>query len=154
MCVSVCVGVCVGVQPPQRRPVCCDCGARCTPTPPGTPQPPEPPYWTLCSLGEGEAGRLASENPEELVGFTKRTLTRVRPSSVRLDSSNPNPQCYWKGGVQLVALNQQTPGAMLDLHRGRFTQNGGCGFVLRPSVMRDEVSYFSAHTQGCVPGKS
>uniref|UniRef100_A0A3Q3S4J1 Phosphoinositide phospholipase C n=1 Tax=Mastacembelus armatus TaxID=205130 RepID=A0A3Q3S4J1_9TELE len=112
----------------------------------------QPPYWTLCSLGEGEAGRLTSESPEDLVMFTKRTLTRVRPSSVRLDSSNPNPQGYWKGGVQLVALNQQTPGAMLDLHRGRFSQNGGCGYVLRPAVMRDEVSYFSAHTQGCVPG--
>uniref|UniRef100_A0A672GVH0 Phosphoinositide phospholipase C n=1 Tax=Salarias fasciatus TaxID=181472 RepID=A0A672GVH0_SALFA len=91
-------------------------------------------------------------SPEDLVMFTKRTLTRVRPSSVRLDSSNPNPQGYWKGGVQLVALNQQTPGAMLDLHRGRFSQNGGCGYILRPAVMRDEVSYFSAHTQGCVPG--
>uniref|UniRef100_A0A3B5MSP5 Phosphoinositide phospholipase C n=1 Tax=Xiphophorus couchianus TaxID=32473 RepID=A0A3B5MSP5_9TELE len=99
-----------------------------------------------------EAGRLTSESPEDLVVFTKRTLTRVRPSSVRLDSSNPNPQGYWKGGVQLVALNQQTPGAMLDLHRGRFTQNGGSGYVLRPAVMRDEVSYFSAHTHGCVPG--
>uniref|UniRef100_A0A8C7MER5 Phosphoinositide phospholipase C n=1 Tax=Oncorhynchus kisutch TaxID=8019 RepID=A0A8C7MER5_ONCKI len=108
-------------------------------SPPSTPSTPE-------------AGRLASESPEELVSFTKRTLSRVRPSSVRLDSSNPNPQGYWKGGVQLVALNQQTPGAMLDLHRGRFTQNGGCGFVLRPGVMRDEVSYFSAVTQGCVPG--
>ncbi|XP_028292693.1 inactive phospholipase C-like protein 1 [Gouania willdenowi] len=123
-----------------------------TPTSPGTPNPPELPYWTLCSLGEGEAGRLSNENPEDLVAFTKRTLTRVRPSSVRLDSSNPNPQGYWKGGVQLVALNHQTPGAMLDLHRGRFMQNGGCGYVLRPTVMRDEVSYFSAHTQGCVPG--
>ncbi|XP_071374869.1 inactive phospholipase C-like protein 1 isoform X2 [Centroberyx affinis] len=109
-------------------------------------------YWTLCSLGEGEAGRVTSESPEELVMFTKRTLTRVRPSSVRLDSSNPNPQGYWKGGVQLVALNQQTPGAMLDLHRGRFSQNGGCGYVIRPAVMREEVSYFSANTQGCVPG--
>ncbi|XP_014029003.2 inactive phospholipase C-like protein 1 [Salmo salar] len=123
-----------------------------TPSTPGTPLLPDSAYWTLCSLGEGEAGRLASESPEDLVGFTKRTLTRVRPSSVRLDSSNPNPQGYWKGGVQLVALNQQTPGAMLDLHRGRFIQNGGCGFVLRPGVMRDEVSYFSAVTQGCVPG--
>lgn len=123
-----------------------------SPSSPNTPIPPEFPYWTLCSLGEGEAGRLTNETPENLVMFTKRTLTRVRPSSVRLDSSNPNPQGYWRGGLQLVALNQQTPGAMLDLHRGRFLQNGGCGYVLRPAVMRDEVSYFSAHTQGCVPG--
>ncbi|KAJ8283025.1 hypothetical protein COCON_G00055440 [Conger conger] len=109
-------------------------------SPPSTPGSPAPhdgaPCWTLCSLGEGEAGRLANEIPEELVGFTKRALTRVRPSSVRLDSSNPNPQGYWRGGCQLVALNQQTPGVMLDLHRAR-AQNGGCG---------------SAHTQGCVPG--
>ncbi|MFT7815776.1 inactive phospholipase C-like protein 1 isoform X1 [Arapaima gigas] len=129
-----------------------------TPLTPGTPGTPCSPFsqdtscWMLCSLGEGEAGRLASETPEELVGFTKRTLTRVRPSSVRLDSSNPNPQEYWKGGCQLVALNQQTPGAMLDLHRARFAANGGCGFVLRPAVMREEVSYFSANTQDCVPG--
>uniref|UniRef100_W5K3S9 Phosphoinositide phospholipase C n=1 Tax=Astyanax mexicanus TaxID=7994 RepID=W5K3S9_ASTMX len=123
-----------------------------TPSTPNTPVSPESPYWTLCSLGEGEAGRVASESPEELVTFTKRFLTRVRPSSVRLDSSNPNPQGYWKGGVQLVALNQQTPGAMLDLNRGRFSQNGGSGYVLRPAVMRDEVSYFSAQSQGCVPG--
>ena len=123
-----------------------------SPSSPGTPLLTEPPYWTLCSLGEGEAGRLTTESPEDLVMFTKRTLTRVRPSSVRLDSSNPNPQGYWKGGLQLVALNQQTPGAMLDINRGRFSQNGGCGYVLRPAVMRDEVSYFSAHTQGCVPG--
>ncbi|KAK5860639.1 hypothetical protein PBY51_022101 [Eleginops maclovinus] len=123
-----------------------------SPSSPGTPSAPDAPCWTLCSLGEGEGGRLTTESPEDLVMFTKRTLTRVRPSSVRLDSSNPNPQGYWKGGVQLVALNQQTPGAMLDLHRGRFSQNGGCGYVLRPAVMRDEVSYFSAHTQGCVPG--
>ncbi|KAF7216245.1 inactive phospholipase C-like protein 1 [Nothobranchius furzeri] len=123
-----------------------------SPSSPSSPNPPELPYWTMCSLGEGEAGRLTSESPEDLVMFTKRTLTRVRPSSVRLDSSNPNPQGYWKGGVQLVALNQQTPGAMLDLHRGRFSQNGGCGYVLRPAVMRNEVSYFSAHTHGCVPG--
>lgn len=123
-----------------------------SPSSPCTPPPSESPHWTLCSLGEGEGGRLTAESPEDLVMFTKRTLTRVRPSSVRLDSSNPNPQGYWKGGVQLVALNQQTPGAMLDLHRGRFSQNGGCGYVLRPAVMRDEVSYFSAHTQGRVPG--
>ncbi|KAK3543603.1 hypothetical protein QTP70_023951 [Hemibagrus guttatus] len=123
-----------------------------TPSTPSTPGFPDSSYWSLCSLGEGEAGRLASESPEELVSFTKRCLTRVRPSSVRLDSSNPNPQGYWKGGVQLVALNQQTPGAMLDLSRGRFAQNGGCGYVLKPAVMRDEVSYFSAQSQGCMPG--
>uniref|UniRef100_W5M8U3 Phosphoinositide phospholipase C n=1 Tax=Lepisosteus oculatus TaxID=7918 RepID=W5M8U3_LEPOC len=104
------------------------------------------------SLGEGVARRLASDTPGELVAYTKRHLSRVRPSPARLDSSNPNPQDFWKCGCQLVAMNFQTAGAMMDLHAGRFAPNGGCGYVLRPAVMRDEVSYFSANSQGCVPG--
>ncbi|XP_066543926.1 inactive phospholipase C-like protein 1 [Amia ocellicauda] len=119
---------------------------------PGSPGVAPPDRWALCSLGEGEAGRLASEAPGELVGFTKRQLTRVRPGPVRLDSSNPNPQDYWRCGCQLVAMNLQSPGAMMDLQAARFAQNGGCGFVLRPALLRDEVSYFSANSQGCVPG--
>ncbi|MGH0142393.1 UNVERIFIED_CONTAM: hypothetical protein FKN15_009547 [Acipenser sinensis] len=108
--------------------------------------------WEVCSLGEVEAGRLANECPEELVNYNKRFLMRVRPSAMRVDSSNPNPQDFWKCGCQLVAMNYQTPGPMMDLHTGWFQQNGGCGFVLRPAVMREEVSYFSANTMGTVPG--
>lgn len=33
----------------------------------------------------------------------------------RVDSSNMNPQEFWNRGVQLVALNYQTPGLMMDL---------------------------------------
>ncbi|KAK5855254.1 hypothetical protein PBY51_005373 [Eleginops maclovinus] len=32
--------------------------------------------------------------------------------------------------------------------------NGNCGFVLRPAIMRQEVSYFSADTRDTVPGVS
>ncbi|XP_041118250.1 inactive phospholipase C-like protein 1 [Polyodon spathula] len=108
--------------------------------------------WEVCSLGEVEAGRLANECLEELVNYNKRFLMRVRPSAMRVDSSNLNPQDFWKYGCQLVAMNYQTPGPMMDLHTGWFQQNGGCGFVLRPAVMREEVSYFSANTMGTVPG--
>ncbi|XP_069052564.1 inactive phospholipase C-like protein 1 [Lepisosteus oculatus] len=129
------------------------CPAPATPSPPATPAGPGPEAgWALCSLGEGVARRLASDTPGELVAYTKRHLSRVRPSPARLDSSNPNPQDFWKCGCQLVAMNFQTAGAMMDLHAGRFAPNGGCGYVLRPAVMRDEVSYFSANSQGCVPG--
>ncbi|KAJ8255973.1 hypothetical protein COCON_G00198370 [Conger conger] len=91
------------------------------------PPPTGPAPWTLCSLGQGEVGQLASEAGEELARFTGRTLTRVRP-----DSANPDPQACWTGGCQLVPLNLQAAGASLDLHRARFAQNGGCGFALRP----------------------
>lgn len=35
-----------------------------------------------------------------------------------------------------VALNFQTPGLMMDLYDGKFRQNGGCGYVLKPAMMR------------------
>jgi hypothetical protein len=38
--------------------------------------------------------------------------------------------------VYAVALNFQTPGLMMDLYDGKFRQNGGCGYVLKPAMMR------------------
>ena len=36
-----------------------------------------------------------------------------------------------------VALNYQTPGLMTDLYDGKFHQNGQCGYVLKPAIMRE-----------------
>ena len=35
-----------------------------------------------------------------------------------------------------VALNLQTSGSKMDYNLGKFQQNGGCGYVLKPSIMR------------------
>ncbi|CAM5178466.1 unnamed protein product [Eretmochelys imbricata] len=109
-------------------------------------------YWELCSFSEAEAGRFASQCPAELVSYNKRFLSRVYPSPLRIDASNANPQDFWKCGCQMVALNFQTPGLMMDLNAGWFRQNGACGYVLRPAVMREEVSYFSANAKDSLPG--
>jgi hypothetical protein len=53
-----------------------------------------------------------------------------------------------------VALNYQTPGLMMDLNDGRFKQNGGCGYILKPAIMREEIAYFSANTRDVIPGVS
>jgi len=53
-----------------------------------------------------------------------------------------------------VALNYQTPGLMMDLYNGWFLKNGNCGFVLKPSIMREEIAYFSANTKDVIPGVS
>ncbi|KAG5843149.1 hypothetical protein ANANG_G00185400 [Anguilla anguilla] len=111
-------------------------------------------FWEFCSFDEALAGRFAAERPGDFVDLNKRCLTRVRPSPARVDSSNPNPQDFWKCGCQLVAMNFQTPGLMMDLNVGWFRRNGGCGYVLRPAIMREEVSFFSAETRDCVPGVS
>uniref|UniRef100_A0A803VKC1 Phosphoinositide phospholipase C n=1 Tax=Ficedula albicollis TaxID=59894 RepID=A0A803VKC1_FICAL len=109
-------------------------------------------YWEMCSFSEVEAGRFANECPAELVSYNKRFLSRIYPSPMRIDASNMNPQDFWKCGCQMVAMNYQTPGLMMDLNAGWFRQNGACGYVLRPAIMREEVSYFSANAKDSLPG--
>ncbi|CAN9503852.1 unnamed protein product [Ophioblennius macclurei] len=110
--------------------------------------------WELCSFHESLAVRLAGESPGDFVNHNKHFLTRVYPSPMRIDSSNMNPQDLWKCGCQIVSMNFQTAGLMMDLNTAWFRQNGNCGYVLRPAIMRQEVSYFSADTRDTVPGVS
>ena len=52
----------------------------------------------------------------------------------------------------VATMNYQRNGVQMDFYDGRFMSNGGCGFVLKPSAMRDEVSYFSAKDENaCCP---
>ncbi|XP_024114362.1 inactive phospholipase C-like protein 2 [Oryzias melastigma] len=111
-------------------------------------------HWELCSFNEVFASRCACDFPGDFVNYNKKFLARVYPSPMRIDSSNMNPQDFWKCGCQIVAMNYQTPGLMMDLNIGWFRQNGNCGYVLRPAIMREQVSYFSANTKDSVPGVS
>lgn len=110
--------------------------------------------WELCSFNEVFASRCANDFPWDFVNYNKKFLARIYPSPMRIDSSNMNPQDFWKCGCQIVAMNYQTPGLMMDLNIGWFRQNGNCGYVLRPAIMREQVSYFSANTKDSVPGVS
>eukprot|EP00794_Sanderia_malayensis_P016917 gene16917-18623_t len=109
-------------------------------------------YWELCSLGETMCKKFIQSAPEEVISYNKRFLSRIYPAGKRVDSSNFNPQEYWNCGCQLVALNYQYPGLSLDLNRGRFLQNGKCGYVLKPAVLREEVAYYSPQIKGEIPG--
>uniref|UniRef100_A0A672LW15 Phosphoinositide phospholipase C n=1 Tax=Sinocyclocheilus grahami TaxID=75366 RepID=A0A672LW15_SINGR len=111
-------------------------------------------HWEICSFNEVDANRFANEFPEDFVSYNKRFLSRVYPTPMRIDASNMNPQDFWKCGCQIVAMNYQTPGLMMDLNLGWFRQNGNCGYVLRPAIMREEVSYFSANARDSLPGVS
>ncbi|XP_069904581.1 1-phosphatidylinositol 4,5-bisphosphate phosphodiesterase zeta-1 isoform X10 [Oryctolagus cuniculus] len=44
-----------------------------------------------------------------------------------------------------VALNFQTPGLPMDLHNGKFLDNGGSGYILKPQFLRDNKSQFNPH---------
>ncbi|XP_077986792.1 inactive phospholipase C-like protein 2 [Glandiceps talaboti] len=111
-------------------------------------------FWEISSLSEGVASKFANLCPEEFVNHTKRFFTRIYPNAIRVDSSNYNPQDLWNSGCQIVTQNYQTPGLMMDLYEGRFKQNGCCGYVLKPAVMREEIAFFSANTKEIIPGVS
>lgn len=52
----------------------------------------------------------------------------------------------------IVALNYQTPGLMMDLNQGKFLENGGCGYVLKPAVMREGTNILMNFiTSQCYP---
>jgi len=63
---------------------------------------------------------------------------RTYPAGMRIDSSNFNPVIFWAFGLQSVALNYQTVDSALHINTAMFEQNGGCGLVLKPAVMRDK----------------
>ncbi|XP_064601802.1 inactive phospholipase C-like protein 2 [Liolophura sinensis] len=110
--------------------------------------------WEVCSFSESQALKQAIACPEEFVNHNKYFMSRVYPNGMRVDSSNYNPQDLWNCGCQMVSLNFQTPGLMMDLYDGLFQKNGGCGYVLKPAIMREEIAYFSASTRDVIPGVS
>uniref|UniRef100_A0AAY4D229 Phosphoinositide phospholipase C n=1 Tax=Denticeps clupeoides TaxID=299321 RepID=A0AAY4D229_9TELE len=92
-------------------------------------------FYEISSFTESKARKLMRETAE-FVCHNARQLTRIYPSGLRTDSSNFNPQDMWNAGCQIVALNFQTAGVEMDLNDGLFSQNGRCGYVLKPDFMR------------------
>ncbi|XP_023287297.1 1-phosphatidylinositol 4,5-bisphosphate phosphodiesterase eta-1-like isoform X2 [Seriola lalandi dorsalis] len=89
----------------------------------------------VLSFSETRAQSLVNHRAEQFLAFNQRQLSRIYPSAYRIDSSNFNPQFYWNVGCQLVALNYQTEGRMMQLNRAKFMVNGGSGYVLKPPPM-------------------
>ncbi|XP_078306187.1 1-phosphatidylinositol 4,5-bisphosphate phosphodiesterase zeta-1 isoform X1 [Panthera onca] len=95
------------------------------------------------SIGETEARKLLRLRAHEFVLHTRRFITRIYPKATRTDSSNFNPQEFWNIGCQMVALNFQTPGLPMDLQNGKFLDNGGSGYILKPHFLRDIKTQFN-----------
>ena len=67
--------------------------------------------------------------------FNQSHMSRTYPAGSRIDSSNYLPILPWALGCQMVSLNFQTPDTGLLLNDGRFRENGGCGYVLKPDEL-------------------
>ena len=102
-------------------------------------------------LNEAFASKLALACAEELVHHNKSFITQVVPDASRVDSSNVNAADFWNCGCQLVSMNYQTPGQMMDLYRGWFSQNGNCGYVIKPAFLRERFCLFNARRKDSLP---
>jgi len=73
--------------------------------------------------------------------YNQTHISRTYPSGSRIDSSNYSPILAWSTGCQMAALNIQTPDEALLVNDGRFRENGGVGYVLKPSLlmMKDKM---------------
>ncbi|XP_073418432.1 1-phosphatidylinositol 4,5-bisphosphate phosphodiesterase zeta-1 [Dendrobates tinctorius] len=107
-------------------------------------------FYEINSLSEQEAQKLVQSSAPEFVHHTCRFLTRIYPKGSRISSSNFCPSAFWNVGCQMVALNFQTPGIAMDLQDGKFLDNGGCGYVLKPEYLRSEESGFHGDSRPLV----
>ncbi|PNI31398.1 PLCH2 isoform 3 [Pan troglodytes] len=107
--------------------------------------------WQVSSFSETKAHQILQQKPAQYLRFNQLQLSRIYPSSYRVDSSNYNPQPFWNAGCQMVALNYQSEGRMLQLNRAKFSANGGCGYVLKPGCMCQGV--FNPNSEDPLPGQ-
>ncbi|KAF7210546.1 transcript variant X3 [Nothobranchius furzeri] len=107
--------------------------------------------WQVSSLSETKAHQLMQQKAASFIQFNQRQLSRIYPSSYRVDSSNFNPQPFWNSGCQLVALNYQSEGRVLQLNRAKFYSNGNCGYVLKPACMC--AGAFNPNLEDPLPGR-
>ncbi|XP_036412447.1 1-phosphatidylinositol 4,5-bisphosphate phosphodiesterase delta-1b isoform X3 [Colossoma macropomum] len=103
-------------------------------------------FYEMCSFKEGDALKFAEKSANEYIHHNLDKLSRIYPSAYRTDSSNYDPVPLWNAGCQIVALNFQTPGPEMDLNQGLFGRNGLCGYILKPSYLRDKASEFDPIT--------
>lgn len=72
--------------------------------------------WQVSSLSETKAHQVMQQKATSFIQFNQRQLSRIYPSSYRVDSSNFNPQPFWSAGCQLgMNLTQPTVCFMMSV---------------------------------------
>eukprot|EP00758_Cryptobia_borreli_P004676 Tbor_TRINITY_DN4514_c0_g1::TRINITY_DN4514_c0_g1_i1::g.15773::m.15773/K05857/PLCD; phosphatidylinositol phospholipase C, delta len=94
--------------------------------------------YNCSSFTEGKASQIMKNQREMFRTLNSCMLSRIYPSGRRFDSSNFHPLPYWNDGCQIVSLNWQTSDSYeMRLNKGRFMENGNCGYILKPKYLRD-----------------
>ncbi|KAK5053236.1 hypothetical protein LTR84_002210 [Exophiala bonariae] len=96
-------------------------------------------YNHIFSLNENRAIELC-HSAEDKVLFEDHNLnymSRVYPKNLRVQSSNFDPNTFWRRGVQMVALNWQTYDAHMQMNQAMFAAGTDAfGYVLKPDYLR------------------
>ncbi|EEB05315.2 phosphoinositide phospholipase C Plc1 [Schizosaccharomyces japonicus yFS275] len=109
-------------------------------------------YDHIFSFSERTISRFGKSIYPHLKKHNTKYLCRVYPAPIRLGSSNFNPQFYWRLGVQMVALNWQTPGKLgLHLNDALFASDPPCGFLLKPIYQRPNGSDYREKNSNLSP---
>eukprot|EP00026_Physarum_polycephalum_P005414 Phypoly_transcript_05448.p1 GENE.Phypoly_transcript_05448~~Phypoly_transcript_05448.p1 ORF type:complete len:578 (-),score=71.98 Phypoly_transcript_05448:158-1891(-) len=87
------------------------------------------------SISEHKVESNAKKEFDNLVALTNNQVIKVYPKGTRFGSSNYSPTQGWAVGCQLVCLNYQTNDEPMWLNTGKFMDNGGCGYVLKPNTL-------------------
>ncbi|KAK7398553.1 hypothetical protein QQX98_012076 [Neonectria punicea] len=93
-----------------------------------TPEAKIPPH--IFSISENRILELYQKQHREIFTHNKGYFMRAFPAGRRVDSSNPDPSLFWRGGVQMVAMNWQKPDEGMMLNEGMFADEKG--WVLKP----------------------
>lgn len=99
--------------------------------------------WEMSSFSEGKVPKMMIKKAIEYVEYNSKQLSRIYPKGMRVDSSNYDPVPSWNAGCQIVALNYQTGSEPTWTNDGKFQDNGGCGYILKPQYMREEKISFN-----------
>lgn len=103
-------------------------------------------HYEMSSFPETRLEKFISKKwSKEFIKYHRKQFSRVYPRGSRIDSSNYDPVMMWSHGVQLCALNYQTPDRAMQLNHGKFLDNGRCGYVLQPECIRSDT--FELHTR-------
>ena len=109
------------------------------------------PYWKSSSLSETKVAKVLKNDmgkhqgassassllmSTQLVEFNQKYMSRTYPKPSAVASQNYNPVPMWLLGFQVVALNFQTSGPEMSANRAMFKRSAGCGYVLKPPLMR------------------
>ncbi|CAD6185127.1 unnamed protein product [Caenorhabditis auriculariae] len=94
--------------------------------------------YQVTSLNENAAKKLMKRHPFKCISYTRDHLIRTYPSAKHYDSSNFNPINCWAHGMQMVALNFQTPDVIMAVNQAMFEQSSNCGYQLKPRCLWDD----------------